>query len=167
MRWRGGGSHARTGGPRPGTHARTRSHARAGGDVHGRSRSRLRDPDVRPDGDPACGPDRGPDRGPAQGNRRGNPGPGNPGPGAAAAAVSIADFAFAPADLTVAAGTTVTWTNSDRRGHTVKSTDGAFASSGTLGNGDDVLAITFPAPGTFPYVCAIHVDDEGTITVTP
>jgi plastocyanin len=84
----------------------------------------------------------------------------------AASEVAIAGFAFAPADLTVAAGTTVTWTNSDSAGHTVKSTDGGFASSGTLKKGDS-YSITFDKAGTFPYVCAIHSSMTGTITVTP
>src|SRR5258708_4008529 len=37
-------------------------------------------------------------------------------------AVSILNFAFAPAALTVKAGTTVTWTNKDADSHTVTST---------------------------------------------
>ena len=87
-------------------------------------------------------------------------------PGNGAPAVTIANFAFAPADLTVAAGSTVTWKNSDGAGHTVKSVDGGFASSGTLKTGD-AYSVTFSKAGTFAYVCAIHSSMHGTITVTP
>jgi plastocyanin len=68
--------------------------------------------------------------------------------------------------LAVKAGTTVTWTNSDSAAHTVKSTDGAFASSGTLNKGA-TYSITFANAGTFPYVCGIHSSMTGTVTVTP
>lgn len=88
------------------------------------------------------------------------------GPTGPTGVVSIVDYAFAPAELTVAAGTTVTWTNTDRRSHTVKSTDGAFESSGTLGTGDTYV-LAFPAAGTFSYVCAFHPVMEATITVAP
>src|SRR5437879_1660154 len=48
--------------------------------------------------------------------------------------VSIDGFAFAPATLTVTAGTTVTWTNRDEEPHTVAASDGSFHSPG-MGTG--------------------------------
>ena len=45
-------------------------------------------------------------------------------------AVSIDNFAFAPATLTVPAGSTVTWTNQDEEPHTVVANDGSFHSPG-------------------------------------
>ena len=45
-------------------------------------------------------------------------------------AVSIDNFAFAPATLTVHAGSTVTWTNKDEEPHTVVANDGSFHSPG-------------------------------------
>ena len=42
--------------------------------------------------------------------------------------MKIDNFSFGPAAITVAAGTTVTWTNRDDIPHTVVSTDGAFKS---------------------------------------
>jgi len=42
--------------------------------------------------------------------------------------VKIDNFSFGPAELTVAAGTTVTWTNRDDIPHTVVSTDKVFKS---------------------------------------
>src|ERR1700760_196585 len=48
--------------------------------------------------------------------------------------VVIDNFAFAPATLTVAAGTTVVWTNRDEEPHTVAANDGSFHSPG-MGTG--------------------------------
>src|SRR4051812_40386937 len=50
------------------------------------------------------------------------------------AAVSIANFAFQPASLQIAAGSSVTWTNADSTAHTVTSDSGAF-DSGQLAPG--------------------------------
>lgn len=86
--------------------------------------------------------------------------------GGALAAVAIGDFAFGPGDLTVPAGTTVTWTNGDGAPHSVKSTDGGFDGSGTLRKGD-TYSFTFANAGTFPYICGIHTSMTGSITVTP
>ena len=60
------------------------------------------------------------------------------GAGAGADAVSISNFAFDPADLSVTAGTEVTWTNDDPTPHTVTAEDGSF-DSGTLEPGQTLL----------------------------
>jgi plastocyanin len=86
--------------------------------------------------------------------------------GGASAAVAIGDFAFGPGDLTVSAGTTVTWTNGDAAPHSVRSTNRGFDGSGTLSKGG-TFSFTFPNAGTFPYICGIHSSMTGTITVTP
>ena len=78
--------------------------------------------------------------------------------------VSIDNFAFAPATLTVKAGSTVTWTNRDEEPHTVAATDGSFHSPG-MGTGA-TYSHTFPAAGTFDYVCSIHPSMHGTVVVT-
>jgi len=87
-------------------------------------------------------------------------------PGGSEAAVAIVDFGFNSAALTIPVGTTVTWTNTGQKPHTVKSTDGGFASSGVLSNGG-TYAQTFGTAGTFAYVCGIHAAMRATITVTP
>ena len=82
---------------------------------------------------------------------------------ATGSAVTIQDFAFAPASLTVKAGTTVTWTNQDSAGHSVKWADGT-ATSATLGTGASYTR-TFTTAGTFTYICGIHASMHGTIVV--
>lgn len=78
-------------------------------------------------------------------------------------AVSIIDFAFEPAELTVAMGTTVTWTNDDDVTHTVTADDGAF-DSGNLPSGE-TFSHTFDEAGTFPYHCEIHPGMTATVVV--
>jgi plastocyanin len=78
--------------------------------------------------------------------------------------VTIDGFAFAPATLTVAAGTSVTWTNRDEEPHTVAAGDGSFHSPG-MGTGA-TFSHTFATPGTFDYVCSIHPMMRGTVVVT-
>jgi plastocyanin len=79
--------------------------------------------------------------------------------------VTIKDFAFNPADLTVKAGTTVTWTQKDSVGHFVKWGDGT-APGATLAL-DQTYTRKFDTAGTFTYVCGIHGTMHGSITVTP
>ncbi len=68
--------------------------------------------------------------------------------------VKIDNFSFAPAELTVPVGTTVTWTNRDDLPHTVVSTDKVFKSK--VLDTDEKFSYTFTQPGTFPYFCSIH-----------
>ncbi|OMC54221.1 hypothetical protein A5747_17125 [Mycobacterium sp. IS-836] len=78
--------------------------------------------------------------------------------------VSIDNFAFAPATLTVKVGSTVTWTNRDEEPHTVAASDGSFHSPG-MGTGA-TFSHTFPTAGKFDYVCSIHPMMHGTVVVT-
>ncbi|WP_405163450.1 cupredoxin family copper-binding protein [Nocardia sp. NBC_01499] len=80
-------------------------------------------------------------------------------------AVNIDNFAFAPATLTVKAGTKVTWANRDEEPHTVAATDGSFHSPG-LGTGA-TYSFTFAKAGTFAYICSIHPFMKATVVVTP
>lgn len=84
----------------------------------------------------------------------------------ATSSVTIQNFAFAPANITVKKGTTVTWTNKDSAAHTVTETDSqAGPDSGDLNTGKS-YSFTYTAVGTFKYHCAIHPDMVGTVTVT-
>jgi plastocyanin len=78
--------------------------------------------------------------------------------------VSITEFAFAPASITVVAGSTVTWSNDGTTSHTVTADDGSFA-SGPLDPGNQ-FANLFAQAGTYTYHCAIHSSMHGTVVVT-
>jgi len=83
---------------------------------------------------------------------------------APAGAVTIDNFTFTPASLTVKAGTTVTWTNHDDIPHGVASSTNAFKKSNALDT-DDSFSFTFTTPGTFQYFCYLHPHMVGTIVV--
>jgi plastocyanin len=72
----------------------------------------------------------------------------------AAGAVKIDNFSFSPPTVTVPAGTTVTWTNSDDIPHTVVSDDRVFKSKAL--DTDDKFSYTFTKAGTYPYFCSLH-----------
>jgi plastocyanin len=71
------------------------------------------------------------------------------------AAVKIDNFSFGPAEITIPAGTTVTWTNNDDVPHVVTSDDNKLFKSKALDT-DDHFSFTFTKPGTYNYYCAIH-----------
>jgi plastocyanin len=83
--------------------------------------------------------------------------------GSAPGEVTIEEFAFAPADLQIEVGDTVTCTNLDPTGHTVTADDGSFESGSVAG--DATFEFTFDATGTFAYHCEFHPAMTGTITV--
>jgi plastocyanin len=80
--------------------------------------------------------------------------------------VEISGFAFNPETITVAAGTTVTWTNLDSVAHTVTADSGGAPDSGDIAQGES-YSFTFTAPGTFAYHCSVHRFMHGTVIVTP
>ena len=77
--------------------------------------------------------------------------------------VTIANFAFQPATLTVTAGDTVTWNNTDAVSHTSTSDTGVWDSKPIPSGG--TFSFRFDTPGTFTYHCAIHPQMHGTIVV--
>ena len=77
--------------------------------------------------------------------------------------VYIVDMAFVPNTITVAAGTTITWTNKDGTSHNVTSNTGLF-SSGSLANGR-TFTFTFATAGTYSYYCSIHPAMVASVTV--
>jgi plastocyanin len=83
--------------------------------------------------------------------------------------VKITGFLFKPESLSVSAGTTVVWTNSDDIAHTVtagtpEAPDGAFDSGDRTK--DQTFEHTFPDPGTFAYFCRNHNGMRGEVKVT-
>jgi plastocyanin len=81
------------------------------------------------------------------------------------ATVNIDNFVFAPATLTVTAGTTVTWKNEDDSPHRIGDKNGTFKSAAL--DTDDTFSHTFATPGEYPYICTIHPYMVGKIIVKP
>jgi plastocyanin len=79
--------------------------------------------------------------------------------------VKIDNFSFTPAALTVAVGTTVTWTNRDDIPHTVVSTDDPKAFKSKVMDTDEKFSYTFTKAGTFTYFCSVHPKMTGTVVV--
>ena len=68
--------------------------------------------------------------------------------------VSMKDNKYDPVEITVAAGTTVKWTNAEARKHTVTADNAAFT-SGDIAK-DGTFTQKFDTPGTFGYFCEFH-----------
>jgi plastocyanin len=81
-----------------------------------------------------------------------------------AVAISIDNFTFSPQQLTVKAGTTVTWTNKDDIPHGIAATGNTFKRSAAMDT-DDNYSFTFTTPGTYQYFCYIHPHMTGMIVV--
>jgi plastocyanin len=77
--------------------------------------------------------------------------------------IPIKKFMFNPMDVTVTAGTDVTWENQDGEPHTVVSLTGDFRSQAL--DEKDKFSHRFDQPGTYKYICSIHPRMVGTITV--
>ena len=77
--------------------------------------------------------------------------------------VMIKDFMYSPMDLTVKAGTTVTWVNLDDEPHNVISDTGLFRSGGF--DTHESFSYKFDKPGTYHITCSIHPRMVATIVV--
>jgi plastocyanin len=77
--------------------------------------------------------------------------------------VTMGDFFFSAASVTVNVGDTVTWHNSGQAPHTATADDGSF-DTGTVNSGGSA-SHTFNSPGTFSYICTIHPNMKGTVRV--
>ena len=90
--------------------------------------------------------------------------------GAAKGAVEVGmqGIAFDPEHVTVKKGGTITWTNNESVAHDVTKEDGPgpdFSSgNGNMQEGD-TFEQKFTAPGEINYVCTVHSNMTGTITV--
>jgi LPXTG-motif cell wall-anchored protein len=78
----------------------------------------------------------------------------------ATASVSILDFKFEPATLSVTTGTTVTWKNNGAAPHTVTAADGSW-DSGNLDPGA-TFSKTFDTAASVAYYCKYHGAATGT-----
>ena len=79
------------------------------------------------------------------------------------AKVSIANFAFAPAEITIAPGESVTWTNDDGAPHGLEFNDGAPGTDLLLPKAS--FSRRFDQPGTYDYNCSVHPYMTGRIIV--
>ena len=71
-----------------------------------------------------------------------------------------------PAVDTIAVGGVVTWTWSGLDAHSVQSIGSPSFASSSIQSGNKTFAVTFTAPGTYRYDCAVHGQDmTGTIVV--
>ena len=77
--------------------------------------------------------------------------------------MSISDYSFHPATITVAPGTRVTFSNHDQTAHTATSTQTAF-DTGTISPGKSAT-VTLRKPGTYTYICQFHAFMHGTVVV--
>ena len=75
--------------------------------------------------------------------------------------VEIHQFKFAPAEIEVPAGATVTFTNLDLVPHTAT---GDGFDTGTIKKGES-KAVTFSDAGDFPYLCTFHRHMKGRVRV--
>jgi len=76
--------------------------------------------------------------------------------------ITIDNFTFSPAELTLKVGDTVTWTNHDDIPHTVVSA-GKFRSKAM--DTDGSFSFTFSAAGDYKYFCSLHPHMTGMIKV--
>jgi plastocyanin len=81
-------------------------------------------------------------------------------------AVDIVDIDYEPRAVTVPKGTTITWTNTGRLPHTVTKDDGPGPDfdSDTVDPGG-TFEQTFDTPGKIDYICTIHDNQRGSVTV--
>jgi plastocyanin len=86
----------------------------------------------------------------------------NPGP-PPAVEVTIDNFTFAPAEITIAPGTTVRWVNHDDIPHTV--VEAGKACKSKVLDTDDSFSMTFSSSGSFAYFCSLHPHMTGKVIV--
>jgi len=81
------------------------------------------------------------------------------------AKVTIDNFTFAPAELTVSVGTTVAWNNHDDIPHSVVEKNKLFRSKAL--DTDESYSFTFTQAGVYDYFCGLHPHMVGKIIVKP
>jgi plastocyanin len=75
---------------------------------------------------------------------------------AKAGKVTMGDNYYAPDEITIAVGGTVTWeiVAGDAK-HDVVASDGSFRSNSPMNRGD-LFTFTFTKPGEYAYICSFH-----------
>jgi len=82
--------------------------------------------------------------------------------------VMMEDNYFDAANITVPAGSTVTWVHNGNNPHTTTSYDGLWDSGIIQGGSGGSFSFTFNEPGTYEYFCRPHENQGmvGSVTVT-
>ena len=68
--------------------------------------------------------------------------------------IKIDNFTFTPPEVTVSAGTSITWVNNDDIPHTVAATNKEFKSKPL--DTEEKFSFVFSAPGSYDYFCSLH-----------
>ena len=79
--------------------------------------------------------------------------------------INIDNFRFSPREMTVTAGTKVTWVNNDDVPHTATSTTKPRSFDSRTLDTDGKFAHVFTTPGTYDYFCAVHPHMTGKVVV--
>ena len=120
--------------------------------------------EAEPQAEPAPAPEPAPTAEPAKKEKAAEPKEDKPTAKASAtASVTISDFKFTPASVTVNEGDTVNFTNDGPTVHTATADDGSF-DTGILEKGQSGSA-TFTSAGTVTYYCQPHPNMKGSIVV--
>ena len=77
----------------------------------------------------------------------------------------IDNFSFTPAQITVPAGTVVTWINRDDIPHLVIGGGEQTLLKSPPLDTDDRFSAVFETPGTFGYFCSLHPHMQGSVIV--
>jgi plastocyanin len=77
----------------------------------------------------------------------------------AAVTVSMQDFQFAPKEIRVKVGTTITWKNDGKAPHSATAVDKSFDTA--IFQPGESKSATFNTPGTFQYFCQLHGSPNG------
>jgi plastocyanin len=88
-----------------------------------------------------------------------------PKPPVAAVVITIENFRYSPAEVTVPAGSVVRWVNKDDVPHTAtaKGKEPAFDSKSL--DTDEGFSFEFKKPGAFNYYCKVHPHMTGKVIV--
>ena len=71
----------------------------------------------------------------------------------------LQNFEFAPAELSVVAGTEIVWLNQDGAPHNITFVDGSIASDNFFQN--ETFSTTFDEPGIYQIYCSLHGSPDG------
>jgi predicted secreted protein with PEFG-CTERM motif len=90
-------------------------------------------------------------------------------PGSATPGCEETDDCFIPSTVTIEAGGTVTWENTDNAAHTATGGTPTDGPSGVFDSSlmmvDGTFSFTFDSAGTYPYFCMVHPWMQGTVIV--